>query len=268
MAYLFDGVDDVVDFAPGPLNGYTIGPVTIAVFYKPGAISIVNYLVAACPVAGGVRASLRVHTTNADRLTVVAANATGTHTLSDTSKWYLLVVNWAGAGATPRFHVHDGTSWNHANASVSVAANAAAMGATDPIKVGAVSGSFGNSSIVCAAIKKTDVNVDATIETLSRTSFQAWKDFGFDWLVGFDDAATVTNEMAGGGNETSRTGTTLVADPPGWAWSPVLTSIAASRELRYKILGRVHDDRNLRYQIAAAAAVTTGGGISLYTAPS
>ena len=57
---------------------------------------------------------------------------------------------------------------------------------------------------------------------LSPTDFSTWIAFGFDWLVGFEAAGTIVDRVTpGSGDETSRSGVSLVADPPGWSWTGV-----------------------------------------------
>jgi hypothetical protein len=80
-----------------------------------------------------------------------------------------------------------------------------------------------SGDVVCAGIKKAD-STDLQVETLSRTLFSAWKAFGFDWLIGFDtslQSAGVLQDQAspGTGDEISKTGTSVVSDPPGWLWA-------------------------------------------------
>jgi hypothetical protein len=236
MAYQFDGVDDQVDFDRAPFTGYVAGPITIAALFKRGATGTVQSVAGIVDNTGSRRAYAGIHSINTPRLFIGAAtNSTGTQTLSSTTVWYLYAATWAAAGTTPRFHIHDGTSWVHANGGTSIAANAAAVVATDLIRIGSAGGSFFNGDIVCAGIKKADSS-DATTETLSRTLFQAWKDFGFDWLAGFQTSGTVLDQgTVGTGDELTRTGTTLVADPVGWTWPT-----------------------------PAIATIVTGGGISIY----
>jgi uncharacterized membrane protein len=148
--------------------------------------------------------------------------------ITSSSIWYLLAVTINSN--QPRFHVHDGTSWSHTNGSATVTADTVAATDQMTFSSGQLAGFFAGN-VVCAAAKKAN-STDLQIETLSRTAFQAWRDFAFDWLVGFDstlEAAGVVQDQAspGTGDETSRTSITTVSDPPGWTWAPVAVTPTA-----------------------------------------
>lgn len=225
MAYRFDGVDDRVIFNNNPVLGYVPGPMTLAALIKRGAAT------ASLPVFGIDassslrRVSQRFGLGNVVSMAIGATAYQGSAVAASLSLWYLFACTWAGGTATPRFHIHDESGWTHQNATAATPGNLSTLTASDPISVGQVAATgFWNGDVVCAGIKKAD-RTDAQIEALSRTSFLVWKNFGFDWLVGFDDAGTITNEMGGGGDETSRVGTSVVADPPGWVFSTLPTIV-------------------------------------------
>jgi hypothetical protein len=224
MAYLFDGVDDRVEFSKGALAGYAVGAITIAMFFKRAATGAFDYGPGAYDSAGtGWRVNLYIGDTDTVGVRVNATSRTAlAGSVTSTALWYLAAVTWAGAGTTPRMHLHDGTSWTHANASSTIASNYTLVAGDRLFFGGASSIAFGGD-VVCAGIKKADSN-DAAIETLTRTAFQSWRDFAFDWLVGFDsslEAAGVLQDQStvGTGDEIAITGTAPASDPPGWAWT-------------------------------------------------
>lgn len=225
MAYRFTPTSNYVRFAPAPFTGYTFGAVTMACLVKRSSSggSVFDILV------GIIDAALNFWRTE---LTVIAdqlnmgANVTSaqpTAAVTGTTAWYTCVCTWSGSGA-PRLHVHNGSSWVHENGANSITATAA-VGGTD---IFTVSNTFGGTNslggdVVCAGIKKASSS-DVTVETLTQTAFQSWRNFGFDWLVGFDtslQAAGLLQDQAspGTGNETSKVGTSVVSDPPGWSWT-------------------------------------------------
>lgn len=242
MAYNFNGTADQVQFGVGALNGYAIGPVTFAILLRRTTVSAGSPQVAGLDgSAVGARQSWHgLGVTNRVSFTCGTAGSVtnpAAQTLGSTSVWYLNVMTWAGAGTTPRFHLWNGTSWAHGPATAAMTPNASAVAAGDKVRVGTVGGSnFLAADVVCYGIKKADTASDAAVEAISPVSFPAWLSFGFDWLIGFQAAGPLTNRAPGGGNETSRTGTTLVPDPPYWNWAPVTPTVI----------------------------VASGGGISLY----
>lgn len=222
IAYTFDGVDDRVEFALGPFSGgYSAGPITMAVFYKPA--NTFSRPVLAFTTSG-----------NSERLQIDSDGAAHPRFMSDsgnnvataavafnTTGWWLIVATWAGSG-NPRWHIHNGTSWNHASFAD---AATTAITSTDKLKVGTrnpLANCFAGD-VVCVGIKKAD-SADATVETLSRTAWSAWTGYGFDWLIGFDSSQEVGGILqdqgsAGTGDETSIVGTSQVSDPAGWSWA-------------------------------------------------
>jgi hypothetical protein len=217
MAYNFDGVDDQLGFALGPFSsGYSAGPITIAMLYKPGN-AFTRPVVVFTTSADGFRMHIDSDGSSHPRLVTANGNNVATAAIAyNTTGWWLIVATWAGSG-NPRWHIHDGTSWNHASFADAATTS---ITSTDKLKIATRNGaSYFAGDIVCTGIKKAD-SADLTVETLSRTSFAAWAAFGFDWLIGFETSATLVNRASpGSGNETSRVGTTVSSDPPGWSWS-------------------------------------------------
>lgn len=222
MAYQFVRTSSsYIEFSGAPIIGYTFGPLTWAIFFKAAETFSREYF----SIRGaGDRAYLYNSSTDLSFATAAGANASAGPTgVLDTSSWMLLVVTCAGTGSTPRFHVHKGTSWAHTNASGVTGASAIVAGDTIRLATRNPASSTMSLDIVCAGIKKAD-SADLTVETLSRTLFSAWQAFGFDWLVGLDTSLTsggVIQDQAspGTGDEVAKVSTSVVSDPPSWAWT-------------------------------------------------
>jgi hypothetical protein len=148
-------------------------------------------------------------------------NATSTGSLyASTTNWQLIAATrLGGASITPRNHLNSGSGWTHAAMSGTTSDPVAITGTSRMIVGRQGAGSlFFDGDIVCIGVKKANSS-DIALEALSLTSFAPWKTFGFDWLVGFDAAGTRTNVTTpGSGDETARSGTSLVSDPPGWSF--------------------------------------------------
>ena len=199
MAYRFDGVDDQIEFAIAPLSGYSGNPITFAILFKRNDTSATDYINAILTAGGGDRVVTLV--SSGGYRVFRGANSTAVGALTDTSTWYL-VAGTVNSSNVCRIHIHDGVIWGH-NAASSVSA-AAAIAGTDRLFVGSANGAvYFNADIVCAGFKKADSS-DAAVETLSRTSFQAWRDFGFDWLIGFDTSLEAAGILQDQGNTRHR----------------------------------------------------------------
>lgn len=227
MAYRFNGTSNNIFFSAAPLNSYSNGAITLAIYLKRTALSTFDDLLGIFDSSSGIRAALYASSSNA--MTVYrSVNGNTGPTLGSTTAWYLLAVTFNASG-NYRYHVHDGSSWSHTAAgvlsSVAIASSGDRIGISTSIAAGFFAG-----DVVCAGIKKSD-SADATIETLSRTSFDVWRGFGFDWLVGFDtslQSAGVLQDQAtpGTGDQISINGTSVVSDPPSWSWTSVVTPVA------------------------------------------
>jgi hypothetical protein len=225
MTYLLDGVADRIEFAIAPLNGYVAGPVTVAMFFKLSTLATGDY--GPLVTDSGFSQYRLAMAVQGDKTVRLERDGVGSGNVSilvdSTSKWYLAAVTWTGATSAPRVHLHDGTAWAHGNAPSNLSSDYTILG-TDRLVFGSMyaSGAF-SGSVVCAGIKKTN-SADLQVETLSRTSFQTWKAFGFDWLVGFDSSLVsggLLQDQAspGTGDQVAITGTSVVADPPGWSFA-------------------------------------------------
>lgn len=213
MAYNFTAAgESEIGFSVAPIDSYLAGPVTLAWYLRRNAISNQNGLSLANS-GKAVRFGMNLRGTGVIRAQIGGTAIDSPATFSSTSVWYLMVVTWAGGSSDVRFHVHDGTSWSHANGGGSGPGNLT-VASTDTMRIQALT-----ADVVCAGLKKTNAS-DAACETLSRTSFQAWADFAFDWLIGFDAIGTRNDQASPGtGDETDRFGVSLSSDPAGWSWT-------------------------------------------------
>ena len=222
MAYRTDGVDDSIKFAATPLAGHVIGPITTAYYFK--RLSGTNrYLGAVLDPSLNIRVAHSIGATARGEFTVdsLSAGVSPSSIDSDVGVWTVLVFTWGGSGTEMRFHIWEGSSWIHGNAFFgSPTGSAPAISASDFIWIGSFGASaWLNADFVCAAIKKTNMT-DAEVEAyFSGRFFPLWEAAAPHWLVGFEDSATVLDRSAAGtGDEVARVGTTLVDDPPDWAW--------------------------------------------------
>jgi hypothetical protein len=230
MAYRFNGSSDYVEFAIAPLSGAPVGPLTFAYLMKRSATSLTRTVARLTNASLTSRWEWNIHSSGVLRTTDEAGTpANGTKVLNSTSLWYMVAVTMpAGATAIPRNHIHDETSWTH-EAGGGTLTRIASIAAGDRLRVAQSTALFAGD-IVCVGIKKAD-STDLQIEALSRTLFSAWTSFGFDWLIGFDtslQSAGVLQDQAslGTGDQIAISGTSVVSDPPGWAWVPTVAPVA------------------------------------------
>jgi len=234
MAYRFATDAHTVEFDKTPFNGYTLGGYTAAVLIKRSTLATRQGILFISDLSfpyfqfgftsGGTNdLMLASRTTAGGSPTVIAGLG-----LASTSLWYLIVVTGNGA-AIPTFHLYDGTSWVHSGGSAPIGATIA-FGSSQRVWISPPSGwgsEYFKGDIVCCGFKKSDSS-NVTVETLTTTAFSSWQAFGFEWLVGFESAGTLTNRgSSAGGGEIARVGTSVVSDPPGWAWPPRITEMGA-----------------------------------------
>lgn len=251
MAYrLASASNHYVAFNKTAFASYTAGPITIAALFKLNATGgsgrrIVGFnQVSIGPERVGMHKSSNYFGMNYNNDEVLYLSFT------NTSIWYIAVATFGGGSAISRGHLWNGTSWAHQAQQFGTVVNKTIQ-AADELRVG-----HGNISmlaqdmdIVCAGIKRAD-STDLQVQNLSPTDFQTWRDFGFHWLIGFEASAALTDVgLDGTGHETTRSGTSLVADPPGWSWAAAPTAVSSTLDLRHRILGSVSSTLDLRYAI-------------------
>jgi hypothetical protein len=220
MAYRFTGSSSKVQFSPAALAGKTFGATTLAILMRRAA-SGANHEWFGITTAGGTQLLLVRWNTSDVQLWAINSGSLSP-VMASTSIWYLLVCTRVAGATVPRYHIWDGTSWTHTAGTAGSVADTAAVPSDGLLAVGDRANGpalpFAGDIVACG-IKNADTS-DAGVMTLSPTSFATWKSFGFDWLVGFEAAGTIVNRSNPGvGDETSRAGVSLVADPPGWSWT-------------------------------------------------
>jgi hypothetical protein len=137
--------------------------------------------------------------------------------------WVLVIFTKASGSATPRLHTYNYNTdtWAHANLGTALADSGPA-GADGEIHLGDWDSSLWFSGLEAAVGFWSDTPDDATIEAAGlETALQSWLDFGTPLAVwGLDQASTATavEDLTGGADQTSISGTTVEAadDPPGF----------------------------------------------------
>lgn len=230
MAWLFDGATSDLKCSAAPFAGYTMGPVTAAVLFKQNVATVNRVFHGITIDAGTLYGALVGSAGNRPQLFINIAAQGASGAIASTTVWWLLVGTYPGGGGAVKLHYYNGTSWTHAAAGGTLTDTAVPAGAYIRLggSGGATPGSRLTGSIVCAGLRKADTS-DAGVEALNMTTFQSWLNFGFNWLVGLKDLAPVIDQgSAGSGNELSRAGITLAADPPGWTW-PVAAAVGRAQ---------------------------------------
>jgi len=212
MAYRFSGTNNV-EFAIAPLSGYTFGPHTFAFFYKPANVAAQQNIWYSMTAGSGDKVFVEQFG-NASRIIRNTACQSPVSIITSTSTWYLLAVSGAGGSTASRFHLHDGSSWQHLAAASGSGTDVAYTG-TDRMFISQTFNSL-SADVVCAGVKKAD-STDLQLETLGRTSFTSWTGFGFNWLIGFDPSLVsggLLQDQAspGTGDQIAISGTSVVAD--------------------------------------------------------
>lgn len=228
MAYRFVS-GNRLDFANTPFLGYTFGPVTIALLIKLNGTVNENPFVA---ITNSARATARVGcrsfgAAGQPRLTLDNVANTVSLVSYTTGVWMLTAFTWGGGGTQPDAHINTGSGWGHHAFPAVVASNGStAVQASDFLTVGEYTSTLHPASdIVCVGIKRAVMSSAQVEAAMSFTSWATWLAAGYDWLAGFEAAGTILDQGGtGAGDEIARVGTTLVADPPGWVWSPTDTT--------------------------------------------
>lgn len=234
MAYRFDGSDDDVRFTMGTFDGYTAGDLSAAMLLKRNATGAWHGMLTINDAAGAASGTVLADVMEFSNGNVLAfwngqvggemINGSTATTITDTTNWMIVGLSFDGGGTTPRFHWKIGSgSWNHENITGTLgSADMATMATADRIIVGTDPSGGDDLSADVACVGMIEAFwADADFEALSLTSFAAWetKFTGSGaWLIGFEDSGTQTDRTGNGGNEDTRSGTTLVSDPPSWVW--------------------------------------------------
>lgn len=142
-----------------------------------------------------------------------------------TAGWVLLVVKKASGTVMPRwsYYDYDLAGWVHGDPYVSqTVANGAAPGASGTVRFGEYAGADDANLdlLVAGAANSVLWASDAALEAAGPgliSSIGAWDAQPWAGLWGFRDSSSIKDRKSTA-NETSRAGTTVVADPAGWSW--------------------------------------------------
>lgn len=207
---------DSITFSPGAAPADQ-GPITVAVLAKAASTSGWTGWMISGRTAGAVWGLL---TSNNAGAKLFAENDFGSGVAGLSTSWRWYVMTKASGSAIPRFHVWDlSTAWAHTN-------NTATVGdGTGPITtliVGSNGANGWRGSIACIAVWDsvlTDTQIEATM-TLKASDVLAGAP---KWMIRLNQssiATAVSDDTAGGGNQTAISGTTVDSDdPPGFSYS-------------------------------------------------
>ena len=213
MAYRFDGVDDVIDFGVGALSAQLAGPCTMAVCVNLSATTdgAAIHLLTSGNASGaflevfgnwdfGIGATARAGPAGATGSwrVIVFSKASGTASV----EWTQIILG----GATTSGTATGGTLTD----------GSTTPGGTGKIRVGRFQASateYIAGDIAATAVWSSALN-QAAREALS--TWDAWLAASPAWAVEYTESSSRSDASGGGGNETARTGTTLVADPSGF----------------------------------------------------
>lgn len=213
MAYRFDGVDDVINFGVGALSAQLAGPCTMAVCVNLSATTdgAAIHLLTSGDASGaflevfgnwdfGIGATARAGPAGATGSwrVIVFSKASGTASV----EWTQIILG----GATTSGTASGGTLAN----------GSTPPGGTGKIRVGRFQASateYLAGDIAATAVWSTALDQTAR-EALS--TWDAWLAATPAWAVEYTESSSRSDATGGGGDESSRTGTTLVADPSGF----------------------------------------------------
>lgn len=230
MALRLDGVDDNIKHLAGAISGDSLRPLTAGIRFKRNNTAAWNALLCVDTSGAAVRADLieldtgddwafwNGQTSSNDLSGSVVANIT------DTTNWVDGFLTWSTANAV-RYHWRiNAGAWSHGSIADTAGA-ATTFNASDLWVVGTTAGGDdAQIDVTCWGAKLGTPPDDATVETTfanAHLGIAAWDAFftGADSIChGYETAATSTDRTGNGGNETSRSGCTLVADSAAFDW--------------------------------------------------
>ena len=190
------------------------GPITVAVLAKATSTAGWTGWMAAGRKSGAAVWGFLTSNNAGPKLFAENDFGTGVAGLSTSWRWY--VMTKASGSALPRFHVWDlAGAWSHTSNDVNTADG---TGPIDTIYVGSQTGSAngwrGSIAVVAAwASELSDVGIEAAMTLSAADTFGAAR----DWMIRLNQASAadaVTDDTAGGGDQTAISGTTVDADDP------------------------------------------------------
>lgn len=221
MSRQFDtsGGADYITFSPGNAPPDQ-GPITIAVLAK--ASTVAGFTMWMCRGNKTGTAVWGFLTSNNAGPKLFGENDFGNGVAGLSTSWRWYVMTKAAGSAIPRFHVWDlSGAWSHTDNTTNVGDG---TGAIDTLYLGG-NGSASNNwrgSIAVAATwtsALSDGAIEAAMTLRASDTFAASP----GWMVRLNQASTatsVTDDTAGGGNQSAITGTSVDADdPPGYSYA-------------------------------------------------
>lgn len=266
MSLNFGAASSFIQFSIGSAANAGNGAVTMIALWKPTFVSGSNSGLLAGQSSGTERRSFLIDTSalfgDGDFTSGVAISGTA-------GDWLWLAMSKAAGAAHYRMHWRNfttGGAWTHAEAAG--AANHTDPGASNEIRVGAnatVSSSAGDVAV--SAIKLTNM-ADLAIEAACTAALADLMAASPDWAVRFMNSApsSIQDLTAGGGNETSRSGTiTNSADPAGFSFDLAGAVVLGQRSTNRHPgagPGRARFVRSSRPTDVAVTTAASGAGLA------
>jgi hypothetical protein len=211
-ARYFDGTDDELITSAGSVD--TTGAYSFAVLFRgdSSAPAATRYLLHIFSSVPGFRRGFRVDSTGVLATGNLVTYVTGSTTINE-DEWIIVGVSKAAGTATPRFHIYQGGSWTHENAS-GTQTDPAGTDAT--VQFGTYGGvAWTQEDMAAAAVWNSELS-DSEME-----SYTGWdRPAGWrypDALWSFQQASVsedVVDLTGGGADQSDRTGTTVITDGP------------------------------------------------------
>ena len=240
----FNGSSDEVITALGSLD--LTGAFTIAVLARLDATGRAHTFINTRSSAAGDLIGLGVQANNAFVADVsgdgLAAVTTGT---AIAGRWYLFATSKAAGTVTPRLHLYDFTalSWSHANGGLTMGNAATAAGGS--VAFGRqrtntwadASRNFLDGDLVAAAAWSASLS-DGQVEALqTSSSLSGWTSLSSPVAVWLFRGATVgdaVQDTVGAADESSRSGTTVLAENPPIPYDPTVSTVGSGVLVREK----------------------------------
>ncbi len=259
MSRLFSrAAGDFIQFSPGNAATLTGGGQTTVFLWKADTATAHGLMIARN--AGGSNV-FGVNPYSDTFIYYTAASFVAT-TAYGTGTWYLTAITKATGSSAVRVHTYDYTAatWTHTNYG---AINDSTAGPVNNLRLGWLSGTdILNGKLAASALYNT-VLTDLQIQGMN-TTLGSWLALSPVWCVALNQAsvATPVNDLtAGGGNQTSISGTAVSADEPaGWSYSTEI-------DLTATLTGTSGLTAPLSNEVHLAATLTGTGGLTAALAP-
>lgn len=237
------------------------GPITIAVLAKASTVTgWTGYAVRGFVTS---TASWALLTSNNAGAKLFMENDFGSGVAGLTTSWAWLVATKASGSALPRFHVFPiGGSWTHSNNTANVGDGSATVNkiVVGGDGAGGVSSSWRGSIAVVATwdTALADLAIEAACTTNAADTFAASP----KWMIRLNQASTATSvsdDTAGGGNQSAISGTSVdVDDPPGYNYALTASGAAPTGIAASVALGQPSSSIPSAAPTGIAASVSLG----------